>query len=102
MSDSHSHVGYKVYYWTWGWLGVLTIIALIIGEVEMPRMIKAGLLVITSLAKIGLIAAIFMHLRFERMNLIMITIIPLILAVIMFFMVTPDTINTASRILALR
>lgn len=102
MSDTHGHVSYRVYMWTWLWLAVLTIIALIIGEVNMPRAIKGSLLVVTSLGKVLLIALIFMHLRFEKLNLVMITVIPLILAVIMFFMVTPDTINTASRVLTLR
>ena len=99
MAESH---GYRVYMITWAWLLVMTLLALGIGYVEMPTGIKATLLVGTTLAKVVLIAAIFMHLRFEKLNLVMITFTPLVLAMILFFFVTPDTADTATRILTVR
>jgi cytochrome c oxidase subunit 4 len=102
MSEVAHPTGYKVYYITWGWLLVMTLLALGVGAVDMPEGIKATLLVGITLAKVVLIGAIFMHLRFEKMNLVLITFCPIVLALIMFFFITPDTVDTATHILLLR
>ena len=57
----------------------------------MPEGFKAILLVGTTLAKILLIGRIFMHLKFEKMNLVMLTFSPLLLSVILFFMTRGET-----------
>lgn len=93
--------GYRIYLVTWFWLAVLTVLALSVHYVSMPKGITALLLTIISMAKIGLIAAFFMHLKFEKLNLVMITITPLILAVILWFLIAPDTSDTARRTLTL-
>jgi len=92
MAQAHaqSH-GYKQYFLTWLWLLVMTLLALGIGYVTMPEGLKAFLLVSITLAKIGLIGAIFMHLKFERMNLVMLTFSPLVLAIILFFFTYGET-----------
>ena len=102
MAEGTHPIGYKVYYITWGWLLVMTLLALGVGYVDMPTGIQAALLVGITLAKVVLIGAIFMHLRFERLNLVMITFCPVVLALIMFFFMTPDTADTATRVLLLR
>ena len=61
MTEEIHPTGYRTYYITWGWLLVLTLLALGIGYVDMPGGIKALLLVGTTLAKVVIIAAIFMH-----------------------------------------
>src|SRR5215831_11209050 len=98
MSDSthnHDHVtSNRVYFTTWCWLLVMTMFALIIGYVKMPEGIKAILLVTTTLAKILLIGRIFMHLKFENMNLVMITLSPLLISAILFFMTRGETRGT--------
>jgi cytochrome c oxidase subunit 4 len=93
MAQTHNHpAGNKQYIVTWFWLLVMTMLALGLGYVEsIPEGLKALLLVGITLAKIGLIGAIFMHLKFERMNLIMLTFSPLVLAVILFFFTFGDT-----------
>src|SRR5687768_14888489 len=82
---------YKQYFMTWFWLLVMTLLALLLGYVNMPPTLKAVLLVGITLGKIVLIAAIFMHLKFERMNLVMLTFSPLILALILFFFTYGET-----------
>jgi cytochrome c oxidase subunit 4 len=84
---AHDHAtSYKQYFITWVWLLVMTSLALGLGYVSsIPPSLKAVLLVGITLAKIALIGAIFMHLRFEKMNLVMLTFSPLVLAVILFF-----------------
>jgi caa(3)-type oxidase subunit IV len=97
----HNH-SYKSYFVIWGWLLVMTVLALLAGEFMPTGIFKALVLVGITLAKVVLIAAFFMHLRTERLNLIMITFAPIILALIMFFFMTPDMGETATRTLYLR
>ena len=91
--------GYKQYFVTWCWLLVMTMLALGIGYVHMPEGLKALLLVGTTLAKIILIASIFMHLRFEKLNLVMLTFTPLVLAVILFFITFGESMGSTTHIL---
>jgi cytochrome c oxidase subunit 4 len=99
--DQHA-IRYKTYLWTWFWLLVLTGLALGIGYTSIDERLKAFLLVCTTLAKILVIAAIFMHLRYERINLILITFTPLILAVILFSFTFPETLGNATHVLRVR
>ena len=100
--DSGHGVHYKQYLLTWFWLLVMTLLALALGYAPMPEGIKALLLVGITLAKIVLIASIFMHLKFERMNLIMMTFSPLILAMILFFFTWGETSGSASHVIMVR
>ena len=102
MSEAVHH-GYGIYFKTWGWLLVMTLLALGVGYVEaMPGALKALLLVGITLAKVGVIGAFFMHLRSEKLDLVLITFTPLILAMILFFFMWPDSGDSATRILTLR
>jgi cytochrome c oxidase subunit IV len=64
--------------------------------------LKAFLLVGTTLAKILVIAAVFMHLRYERINLILITFAPLVLAIIMFSFTFPETLGSNTHKIEVR
>jgi cytochrome c oxidase subunit IV len=99
--DEHS-ISYKTYIKTWVWLLVLTAIALGVGYAPINEKLKALLLVGTTLMKILVIAAVFMHLRYERINLILITFAPLILAIVMFAFTFPETLGTATHVLRVR
>src|SRR5437016_12278658 len=103
---AHEHdsntISYRTYFLTWFWLLVLTALALGLGYAPINERLKALLLVCTTLAKILVIAAIFMHLRYERINLILITLAPLILAVILFSFTFPETLGNATHLIAVR
>ena len=99
--DSHV-ISYKTYFITWVWLLVLTALALGIGYAPLNETLKAVLLVCTTLAKILVIAAIFMHLRFEKINLVLITLAPLILSIILFSFTFPETVGTVSHVISVR
>jgi caa(3)-type oxidase subunit IV len=86
----HSH-GYKQYFMTWCWLLGMTLLALGLGYLNIPGTIKAFLLVGITLAKIFLIGSIFMHLKSERVNLVMLTFTPLVLAVILYAFTSGET-----------
>jgi cytochrome c oxidase subunit 4 len=104
MTEQHDHhsLNYKTYMWTWFWLLVLTALALGLGYAPINESLKALLLVCTTLAKILVIAAIFMHLRYERMNLILMTFAPLILAIIMFSFTFPETLGNRTHVIQVR
>ena len=104
MADEHSvhAISYKTYFMTWFWLLVMTMLALGLGYAPIADGLKALLLVGTTLCKILLIAAIFMHLRFEKINLVMITLAPLILAIILFSFTFPETVGTVSHVIKVR
>ena len=59
-----------------------------------PGTVKTLLLVGITLAKIFLIGSIFMHLKAERVNLVMLTFTPLVLAIIMFTFTSGETRGT--------
>jgi cytochrome c oxidase subunit 4 len=99
--DQHS-ITYKTYLLTWVWLLVLTALALGLGYASIDERLKAFLLVCTTLAKILVIAAVFMHLRYERINLILITFTPLILAVILFSFTFPETLGSVTHLIRVR
>jgi cytochrome c oxidase subunit 4 len=84
MAEAHAPHGYKQYMMIWVWLLVMTVLALGVGYTSIPHAVKALLLVGITLAKIGLIGAFFMHLKFERMNLVMLTFSPIVLSIILF------------------
>src|SRR5437773_1898417 len=101
--DEHPEgIHYKTYVWTWFWLLILTALALGIGYAPLNERLKALLLVCTTLFKILVIAAVFMHLRYERLNLILITFAPLILAVILFSFTFPETLGTPTHLITVR
>jgi len=104
MADEHDQhsITYKTYLMTWFWLLVLTALALGVGYTNINEKLKAFLLVCTTLAKILVIAAIFMHLRYERINLILITFTPLVLAVILFSFTFPETLGNATHLIRVR
>ena len=103
MAEEHEHsIPYKTYLLTWFWLLVLSLLALGLGYAPINEKLKALLLVGTTLAKILVIAAIFMHLRYERINLILITFAPLILAVILFSFTFPETLGSATHLIRVR
>jgi cytochrome c oxidase subunit 4 len=102
--ENHEQHGlsYKTYFMTWIWLLVLTALALGLGYTNINEKLKAFLLVCTTLAKILVIAAMFMHLRYERVNLILITLAPLILAIIMFSFTYPETLGNSTHVIRVR
>jgi caa(3)-type oxidase subunit IV len=103
MAD-HGHgvsgeIHYRQYAVTWGWLLVMTLLALGLGYAPVPEGLKALLLVGITLAKIFLIASIFMHLKFEKMNLVLMTFSPLVLALILFFITFGESGGSSTHIL---
>ena len=102
MAEAAHHTGYKGYFMIWVWLLIMTALALAAGELMPTGTLKTLALVGITLAKVILIAAFFMHLKTEKLNLVLITFAPIILALIMFFFMAPDMGDSATRTLTLR
>lgn len=102
MNNTHP-VEFGAYLKVWLALAVLTLVALGVGQLQLAKDLRAFLFVLITLAKVSLIAAIFMHLRLERMTLVVIVLIPLVFAAAMVFGILPDTHDSTTRfILSLR
>ena len=88
--DDH-HVNYMAIFW---WLLALTILEVLAGIPQAspayPQLLKGALLVGMAVAKAVLVALYFMHLKFEKVALGFIAMIPLVLCVFVVLMVLPD------------
>lgn len=94
MAQAESkHPQVKVYLTVWFWLFVLSFSAYFVDLMKLPFALKATLLVIIALMKAGLIAAYFMHLRFEKLSLVYTIVLPLILLVALAAGVMPDGLS---------
>ncbi len=86
---AHEHVEPN-YIAIWIYLGVLTVLELVVAYAPIPKAAMVGLLVGLAWAKAVLVAMYFMHLRFERRTLAVIAAIPVILVTFLTFMLVPD------------
>ena len=97
-AHGHKEVGSRAYVFVWVWLLALTGIEVFLAYEHLPIRLMIVLLMGLSVAKAALIMAYFMHLRFERVNLIA-TLVPVLVVTISLFAVFfPDSF----RLLRLR
>jgi cytochrome c oxidase subunit IV len=84
-------VKYSVYWRTWIVLLVLTTIMILVDQAGMPREILVGILLAAMLAKATLIAANFMHLKYEKLAVgIAVGVSLLFVGAILFLLMVPD------------
>ncbi len=77
----HRHPTQRTYLWVWFWLFVLSFSSYFVELMHLPTFVKAFLLTCLGMMKGGLIVAYFMHLRFERLNLVYSVLLPCLLLV---------------------
>ena len=94
MSEDHKHPNYIL---IWVILLVLTVLEVAVAyspkslsDVDGIITITIVLLVGMALVKAGLVAAYFMHLKFEQRNFVMIVSFPLVLACVLVILLLPD------------
>ena len=91
MTQEESKVGSSHYWRIWSMLLVLTLIMVFIDQSPLTRGVLVSVLVVAMLAKAFLIAGYFMHLRFEKLNLILIVLVGLLITgFILFALIAPD------------
>ena len=81
----------KTYWATWGVLLVFTIVMLWADSASLPRTAFAAFMLTAMLAKATIIAANFMHLRFERAGLVLTVVVGLlVMGTILYVLIAPD------------
>ena len=71
MAKTLHEIGYGIYWITWAVLLALTLLMLATGYVSLPKGFVVLLLLAAMLVKASLIGAHFMHLRFEKLTLVL-------------------------------
>ena len=86
-SDEHAEPNYWM---VWLALAILTVVELLVARVPGARAFVILSLCVLALAKAALVAAYFMHLKFEKYALILIVLSPLLLSAILYIGLVPD------------
>src|SRR5438552_18900672 len=89
-AHAESHVRFagtnRLFVSIWVWLLALTGFEVFLGYIQLPVMYMLVILMGASIIKAALIVAYFMHLRFERLNMIL-TIVPAVVICICLLLV---------------
>ena len=91
-SEVHFDGSTKLFLSVWVWLLLLTGFEVFLGYIQLPVTYMLVILMGASIIKAALIVAYFMHLRFERLNLVL-TIVPALVICIclMLLVFFPDS-----------
>ena len=95
--EDHEHFAgsNKLFTSIWGWLVVLTLIEIGLAYKPMSTLVMLSILLGLSIVKAALIVAYFMHLKFERLSLIL-TIVPmLVICICLLFVFFPDSFRSS-------
>ena len=95
-TDVHEHFAgsNRLFISVWVWLLALTGFEVFLGYKHLPVIYMLVILMGVSIVKAALIVAYFMHLRFERLNLIL-TIVPaLVIAICLLLVFFPDSFRS--------
>src|SRR6185503_19508588 len=95
-AEPHEHFAgsNKLFISVWIWLLALTGLEVFLGYIQLPVLYMLIILLGASIVKAALIVAYFMHLRFERLNLIL-TIVPAVVICICLLLVFfPDSFRS--------
>ncbi|HEV2862993.1 MAG TPA: cytochrome C oxidase subunit IV family protein [Pyrinomonadaceae bacterium] len=93
----HFEGGVKLFINVLGGLLVLTVIEVVLAYVHVPLTLMLTILIGLSLVKAALIMAYFMHLRFERMSLVLTLVPALVICICLLFIVFPDSFRTRDQ-----
>ena len=90
-ADEHFAGSNKLFISIWVWLVVLTLVEIFLAYRPMSIHVMLTILLGLSVIKAALIMAYFMHLKFERLSLIL-TIVPmLVVCILLLFVFFPDS-----------
>jgi len=97
----HAHVeehfagSNKLFISIWVWLVALTLVEIFLAYKPMPINLMLVVLLGLSIIKAALIMAYFMHLKFERLSLILTLIPALVVCILLLFVFFPDSFRSA-------
>lgn len=87
----------KLFISVWFWLLLLTGIEVFLGYIHIPLKLMLTILIGLSIIKAALIVAYFMHLRFERLSLVLTLVPMLIVCILLLFVFFPDSFRSKDR-----
>jgi cytochrome c oxidase subunit 4 len=94
-SEEHFAGSNKLFISIWVWLLILTLIEIFLAYRPMAIHFMLTILMGLSIIKAALIVAYFMHLKFERLSLIL-TIVPmLVICICLLFVFFPDSFRSS-------
>ena len=94
-AEEHFAGSNKLFISIWVVLVALTLIEILLAYIELPITLMLIVLLGLSIIKAALIVAYFMHLKFERLSLIL-TIVPmLVICILLLFVFFPDSFRSA-------
>lgn len=94
-SEEHFAGSNKLFISIWVWLLILTLIEIFLAYRPMALHFMLTILMGLSIIKAALIVAYFMHLKFERLSLIL-TIVPmLVICICLLFVFFPDSFRSS-------
>ena len=85
----------KLFSTIWIWLLLLTGIEIFLGYKPMPIHFMLTILLGLSIIKAALIVAYFMHLKFERLSLILTVVPMLVICICLLFVFFPDSFRSS-------
>ena len=87
MAAEHKHPNYMAIFWL---LAVLTVVEIAVVFLPFGKVVNGTMLCALALTKAALVAAYFMHLKFETRTLALIAVTPLTIATLLVFVILPD------------
>src|SRR6266576_6521416 len=94
-ADEHFAGSNKLFTSVWVALVVLTLFEILLAYKTMPIHIMLTILLGLSIIKAALIVAYFMHLKFERLSLILTLVPMLVICICLFFVFFPDSFRSS-------
>lgn len=84
----------KLFLWVWFWLLALTAVEVFLGYKQLEVHLMLTVLMSLSVIKGALIMAYFMHLRFEKLRLVL-TLVPALIVILILFSIFffPDSMR---------
>ncbi|HMF55007.1 MAG TPA: cytochrome C oxidase subunit IV family protein [Pyrinomonadaceae bacterium] len=86
----------KLFVSVWVWLLVMTAVEVFLGYIHFDLKMKLTILLGLSIIKAALIMAYFMHLRFERLSLILTLVPAMVMCICLLFVFFPDSFRSSS------
>ena len=94
-AEEHFAGSNKLFISIWIALVVMTLVEILLAYKQMPIILMLTVLLGLSIIKAALIVAYFMHLKFERLSLVL-TIVPmLVVCIMLLFVFFPDSFRSA-------
>ena len=94
-AEEHFAGSNKLFISIWVWLVALTLVEIFLAYRPMSVVVMLTILLGLSIIKAALIMAYFMHLKFERLSLILTLIPMLVVSILLLFVFFPDSFRSA-------